>query len=146
MKSNLYIINTKTICFLISCILVSVFVKAEEPKGTASLHVKKEGSQVCLKWDVVEKEIPKMFLVEKSNDGIRFEAIGIRETTNERSYSFCDEEPGDKIALYRIMKVESKNKVWVDQMNEVNITPYTNSEQVSLSVVRDSKEIKLSKN
>lgn len=134
MKEQKHIITINKISLLIVGISIFMHLEVQAQKQNVPLEILKAESKICMKWEVAEKIIPRMFIVEKSTDGIKFEAIGIRETTNERLYTFCDEEPGDKIAMYRIMKVESKNKLWTENMNEVNITQYTNSEQVRLSL------------
>jgi hypothetical protein len=140
MKTPILIVSCKKISFKIAALLLCMSAHVQAQKQTVPLEVTKDNGRVCMRWEVAEAVIPKMFLVEKSTDGMKFEAIGMRETTSERVYSFCDETPGDKIAMYRIMKVESKSKIWTDRMNEVKIIQYTNSEQVTFSFNNTNSE------
>ena len=140
MKTQIQNFSFNKISLVIAGILICINIGAQAQNQNIPLEILKTNGKVCMKWEIAEKIIPKMFLVEKSTDGIKFETIGMRETTNERVYSFCDEESIDKISMYRIMKVESKNKVWIDNMNEVSITQYTNTENVRLSYNDKSAE------
>lgn len=127
MKSISSKIGIKTICFLglISFCLVANESQAqtvgkglvgsakliEDPeKSIISFSPVFNNGKTYVRWLVQNDEKDGIFIVERSQDGVEFEALGYKERIGSPLcvnlfYSFVDELPFNELTYYRIMQV-----------------------------------------
>jgi len=113
-------------------------------------------TSVNLSWQVASEFNNAYFLIERSTDGIYFEAIGKCDATNVQlfSYSFTDENPVQGINCYRLNQFDIKGTHEYSIEREVSISntvfavniypdPFTSSINISINNVLQINDCEL---
>lgn len=124
-------------------ILVLGLLSSKSQAQNIPLELKINNGNICMEWSAKQTTKTDMFIIERSNDGITFESIGIKEGTDDNTYTFCDNDLDGNRKFYRIMKVENKTGKMDFGFNEVEINPYSETQEFISST--DQKNIGLVK-
>jgi len=63
-----------------------------------------------LSWKVGDESDVKFYNVERSNNGIIFNSIGMVRATGDKEYSFTDVQPSENLTYYRIKNVDMDDR------------------------------------
>ncbi len=91
--------------------LNSIPVSNPLPLKLISFNAQKQNSANLLSW-AIENNVEQInFIVEKSNDGIKFKAVGSIFSNNKREYDFIDIETNNSSVFYRIKMIDKEGKI-----------------------------------
>ncbi len=106
-----------------------------------------------LNWATANERQSDYFVIEKSKDGLNFEAIGKIKGTGESNktinYSFLDEEISQRTSYYRLKQTDKNGKakyfdiisVTCDEIVELNIYPNPNEGVFTIEGIQQNSEI-----
>ena len=104
------------------CVPASVIMPVE----TKYLNVYKKGKTVELLWATASETNNDYFTIERSGDGVAYEAIGeikgAGNSSKELSYEFTDEKPLTGLNYYRIKQTDFDGKYSYSEVRSVRFT------------------------
>lgn len=90
---------------------ISVFTSSVLPLELVSFGAEQQGTGVLCSWITATERNTDVFVIERSTDGIHFEAIGtLKAAGNSESvlqYQFRDEQPAAGINYYRLTTIDT---------------------------------------
>lgn len=103
--------NPGTLCANFSKNLVTVIITSPVPTAFLDLTARKEGAKAILSWKTASEQNSHYFNIQRSADGINFNAnigdVNAAGNSNSlRNYSFEDQSPLSKWNYYRIEEVD----------------------------------------
>jgi hypothetical protein len=109
--------NTQTVC-------PGTLPGAPLPVTWLSFDGKSNGTSITLNWETSSEEDAKMFVVERSEDGLSYSAIGtVMAGGNKKSissYTFVDYNPTRGYAYYRLKAIDIDSKYSYSDIVTVN--------------------------
>lgn len=94
------------------------------PVGFVDFYATKNGNQNAIFWRVQNEENIKYYMIEKSNDGIHFFALGTKTVVPNddaiKNYEMIDELPFEDVTYYRISTLEHSGAFNVFKIISVN--------------------------
>ncbi|MCC6723007.1 MAG: hypothetical protein IT258_00760, partial [Saprospiraceae bacterium] len=95
------------------------------PVELSKFQVVKEEDKALLNWETASEKDNDKFVVERSTDGLAFEAIGELEgngtTTEAKHYAFVDKYPLPGVNYYRLKQVDFNGNIEYSNINSVEI-------------------------
>jgi hypothetical protein len=85
-------------------------VAAPLPVTFRGIVARSENSTVSIQWDVADEIDVKGYQVERSSNGMQFEAIGFVEAHGKPFYSYTDAQAGNGSVFYRVKSVDIDGK------------------------------------
>ncbi|MBS1510657.1 MAG: S8 family serine peptidase [Bacteroidetes bacterium] len=90
------------------------------PVSVLTFTVTKQANSVLLQWNTANETNMANYIVERSSDGIHFNAIGTVPSRNTGgAYAFTDSQPLDGLNYYRIKAVDQNNAFKYTQVEKV---------------------------
>jgi hypothetical protein len=124
------------------------------PVEFLSFSVVKVHNGVSLQWKTATETNNEYFLVERSTDGVNFQAIGsplkgAGTTYQVQSYKFLDIDPSEGVNYYRIRQVDFDGKFDFSDVKAVNlagsslvtVSPNPNDGHFSVKIISESSEL-----
>lgn len=102
------------------------------PVTLSNFRVNKAGKSVAVKWRTESESNSNYFLIERSQDGVRFAAIGRKTAAGTSSspldYSFTDDAPGlnNSTIFYRITTVDMDGKKSISTVEKITLAGPSN--------------------
>lgn len=104
------------------------------------------GGKTYVRWLVSNDEKDGIFIVERSNDGVEFEALGFKDRVGSPLcvnlfYSFVDETPNPGQNYYRVMTVGTDQTYTYSDIIRINtgVPEVSNSSNAALNVMPGEK-------
>ena len=95
-----------------------VFMKKDTCLRLQSFSAQSENGKICIRWSVSNLKSVGTFLVYRSNDGLNYEIIGIRQSEKETGavsavYYYVDCSPVSPQCCYKIVHLGINNAYFV---------------------------------
>ncbi len=125
-RPNINTIGNQCLCDSTGMILATLFL----PIDFVKFEVFKANTSSQLKWEIAQPTSSAQFEIQRSSDGIHFNAIGIVSATSNTIFSFVDVHPNltDK-NYYRIKVVDAKG---VKKYTEVKLIRFGRSNEMEI--------------
>ncbi len=127
---------------------VIIYSNAVLPVTYTSFHIQADGIDAVLDWKTATESLNAQFIVERSTDGVRFQAAGVVKGKNAAqgaAYQFRDKKPGEGVIYYRLKQQDMDGSFAYSAIRSVSITVSANRNIRLLSNLVD-QEIKLQVN
>jgi photosystem II stability/assembly factor-like uncharacterized protein len=95
------------------------------PVKLISFTGKKQQDVALLQWTVSRETNFSHYVIERSNDGLNFDAVGTVRATNSTAYNFTDQQPLNNLNYYRLKMVDADGRF--SYSNIVTVTFDNNS-------------------
>lgn len=104
-----------------------------------------------IRWNAANEVAIDRYIVERSTDGISFNAIGSVRASNARSYQFTDLANADKVIYYRIkviglggyVKISTIVLVKKSQRSDITIYPNPAAQWINISGLKGEGQVSL---
>lgn len=101
-------------------------------------------NNILVSWNVEIQININRFIVEKSIDGINFNEIGIKPSTQILSYSWLDDKPVQNINYYRIKSISDAGEIFYSKIVKVSIGKNGGSDfTISPNPVTETREVNI---